>query len=405
MPETAPLIPRRHPDSRRPIPAGVALIGRLLGIRGPDDARFARLGELLMAGDPDMDQFAEWMSGRQDVRPLFEQALATGIDSVEHAPTELKELFARLENTPDWVDHAQLEIAAAAMRSGGSDGLAIARDVALLGGYQFAGFNQTLLRTGALEKGSTARFAETSEWAMDVISPGGLDLFGAGYRSTIRVRFIHSMVRRHVAAMHDWDPAEWGLPINQTDMAATIVGSLVAPTLGGASMGLINRPHEYRAVAHLTRYVGWLMGIDDELLPTDFRDCVRLLTHTSAALATPDETSKRLAKPMADDPLQWHYARFAPMRRRLSRSKHLSISVALLGRRAMARLGLPTGTIPWYPVLVFPRNLVWSVIGLHPRGRQVTARLGDRDARAFLAVMTEAPATIGASTTVADHVA
>lgn len=405
MPETAPLIPRRHPDSRRPIPAGVAVIGRLLGIRGPDDARFARLGELLMAGDPEMDRFAEWMSQRKDVRPLFEQALATGIDSVDNPPAELRALFTTLENTPDWVDPEQLAIAAATMRSGGSDGLAIARDVALLGGYQFAGFNQTLLRTGALEKGSTTRFAETSEWAMDVISPGGLDLYGAGYRSTIRVRFIHSMVRRHVAAMDDWDPAEWGLPINQTDMAATIVGSLVAPTLGGLALGLINRPHEYRAVAHLTRYVGWLMGIDDELLPTDFRDCVRLLSHTSAALATPDETSKRLAQPMADDPLQWHYTRFAPLRRRIARSKHLSISVALLGRAAMNRLGLPTGTPPWYPVVILPRNLLWSAIGMLPGGRAVTARLGDREARAFMAVMTEAPATIGATTTVAEHVA
>ncbi len=405
MPETTPLVPHRHPDSPRPIPAGVALISKTLGIGGPDEARFRRLGELLMAGDPPMDRFAVWMSDRRDVRPMFEQALATGIDSVEGAPPELRELFTALEDTPDWVDHEQLAIAAAAMRSGGSDGLAIARDVALLGGYQFAGFNQTLLRTGALEKGSTARFAETSEWAMDVISPGGLDLFGAGYRSTIRVRFIHSMVRRHVAAMDDWDAAEWGLPINQTDMAATIVGSLVAPSLGGMAMGLINRPHEYRAVAHLTRYVGWLMGVDDELLPTDFRDCIRLLAHTSAALATPDETSKRLAQPMADDPLQWHYAHFAPLRRRLARSKHLSISTALLGRGALSRLGLPTSTVPWYPALVLPRNLLWSAFGMVPGGRAVTARFGDRDARAFLAVMTDAPATIGATTTVAEHVA
>lgn len=400
-------IPRRHPDTLRPVPPGIAVIGAALGVRGPDATRSAELGELLMAGDPLMDDFAEWMSTQDSaaVRPLFEQALAAGIDSVESAPAPLRELFGELEATPDWVDPDQLETAAAAMRSGGADGLYIARDVALLGGYQFAGFNQTLLRTGALEKGSNTRFAETSQWAMDVIAAGGLRLLGPGYQSTVRVRFIHSMVRRHVNAMPDWDPAEWGLPINQTDMAATIVGSLVAPSLGGLGMGIINKPSEYQAIAHLTRYVGWLMGIQEDLLPKDFRDAIRLLIHTSAVLATPDETSERLARPMIDDPLRWQYDRLAPLRRRLARSQHLSVSTAFLGPKAMATLGLPTRTLPWYPLVAIPRNLVRSAIGMLPGGRARVAGHGDRQAHAFMRTMTAAPATIGTTTSVAEHVA
>ena len=79
----------------------------------------------------------------------------------------------------------------------------MARDVVLIGGYMFSGFNQTLLRTGALEKGSNQRFAETSQWAIDVISVDGLASNGVGYQSTLRVRLIHSMVRKHVAALPD----------------------------------------------------------------------------------------------------------------------------------------------------------------------------------------------------------
>ena len=47
------------------------------------------------------------------------------------------------------------------------------------------------------------------QWAMDVISEGGLDPIGIGYRSTIRVRLIHAFVRRHVAAMPDWRISTW----------------------------------------------------------------------------------------------------------------------------------------------------------------------------------------------------
>lgn len=402
----APL-PRRHPDRPVEVPGGIRLISALLGVRDPDADEFRRLGELLTAGDPPMDDLVDWMlsAGMATSRPLFEQALAEGIASVPEAPVELRAFFDLVEQVPDWVDPAAVRRGAAAMRSSGADGLYIARDAALLGGYQYSGFNQTLLRTGALEKGSNTRFAETAQWALDVISPGGLDPLGVGYRSTIRVRFIHSMVRRHVSAMPDWDVEQWGLPINQTDMAATLVGALVAPSAGGLVLGLVNKPQEYAGIAQLTRYVGWLMGVHPDYLPLDFRDAVRVLRHTGAALATPDETSRQLATPMIDDPLQWRYPRLQGLRRRIAREQHLSLSSVLLGRQAMAALGLPWRPVPWYVALRLPVNGVRSMRAWLPGGRARAAERGFRDAQAFMRIMTAAPATIGQTTTVAGHAA
>jgi hypothetical protein len=104
------------------------------------------------------------------------------------AASSLREFFVQIEAIPAWVDRDKLRTGARALRRGLADGMYIARDVSLLGGCQFSGFNKTLLRTGALEKGSNKRFAETMQWAMDVISEGGLAPLGVGYRSTIRVR-------------------------------------------------------------------------------------------------------------------------------------------------------------------------------------------------------------------------
>src|SRR5690606_22854070 len=196
----------------------------------------------------------------------FDRALSDGIQSVPDAPELLRGFFETYEPLPDWVDLDVVRKGQRALRRGGADGMYIARDVSLLGGYQFSGFNKTLLRTGALEKGSNKRFAETMQWALDVIAEGGLEPLGVGYRSTLRVRLIHSFVRRHVSAMPDWRADEWGVPINQTDMAATLVGALVAPAVGAIGMGVVLSPSEYDAVAHLTRYVGWLMGVEDRWL-------------------------------------------------------------------------------------------------------------------------------------------
>ena len=397
-------IPTRHPAAPRPIPAMVRVLSRALGIREPSMDEWRRLGADLMVGDEPMDRLVAWMSstGSPEARAQFEQALVEGIDNVPAAPAELREFFTGVEATPDWVDWNLIARGRRALSVGGADGIYIARDVALLGGYTFSGFNKTLLRTGALEKGSTKRFAETMQWALDVISdddalrPGGL-----GYRSTIRVRLIHAFVRRHVTAMDDWRSDEWGLPVNQTEMAATLVGALVAPAAAGMALGIFSRPADLDAIAHVTRYAGWLIGVRDDLLPVDFRSSIRVLSTTLSALNDPDETTKQLAVPMAEDPLGWHYPNLSRLRGRIARSQHLSITSAVLGPRKMRDLGLSMFTLPWYPVIRFPANMVRSIAaaGL-PGGFDYAATRGRREQLAFLRRLVGSDeARIGASAT------
>ncbi|RWA17679.1 hypothetical protein MELE44368_25305 [Mycolicibacterium elephantis DSM 44368] len=387
------------------MPAAIRLMATALGIGAPTPEQWRRLGERLTVGDAPMDRLVAWMSdaGLKETRPLFDRALAKGIDSVPEAPEPLREFFEEVETVPPWVDRATLRRGQRALRRGGADGMYIARDVSLLGGYQFSGFNKTLLRTGALEKGSNKRFAETMQWAMDVIAEGGLEVFGSGYQATLRVRLIHSLVRRHVGAMPDWRAEEWGVPVNQTDMAATLVGALVAPAVGVAGMGILLSPKDYESIAHLTRYVGWLMGVEDEWLPRDFRDSIRVLYHTLGALAEPDESSKQLAMPMVDDPLGWHFDTLPSLRRRIARAQHLSVTSGFLGPRTMKALGLPRYVPPWYPLLRLPVNLARSAAAVFvPGGRVRATDRGDREQKALMrTIIGDEGATIGES---AEHV-
>ncbi|MGV0838324.1 oxygenase MpaB family protein [Mycolicibacterium thermoresistibile] len=395
-------LPTRHPEGPRPIPAGIRIMATALAIKDPTPQQWRVLGERLTVGDDPMDRLVEWMAtaGMEQTRPLFERALDGGIAGIPDAPEPLRKFFETYEALPDWVDMDVVRKGQRALRRGGADGMYIARDVSLLGGYQFSGFNKTLLRTGALEKGSNKRFAETMQWALDVIAEDGLVPLGSGYRSTIRVRLIHSFVRRHVWAMRDWRAEEWGLPINQTDMAATLVGALVAPAVGAAGMGVVLSPAEYNAVAHLTRYVGWLMGVEDQWLPRNFRDSIRVLAHTLSALAAPDESTKQLAVPMVEDPLAWHYDTLPGLRRRLARAQHLSITSTFLGPRAVRSLGLPSYSLPWYPLLRLPLNLARSVAALTlPGGLERADQRGRRQHQKLLRTMIgdDSTATIGES--------
>ncbi|WP_280269370.1 oxygenase MpaB family protein [Nocardia wallacei] len=394
-----PAVPRRHPDAPRKVP-GLRPFALLMGIGKPSPEQWRDLGESLLVADEPMDRVVDWMyaEGSDRTRPLFERALREGIASVPDAPEPLREFFVRYETVPEWVDWDKIRRAERAFRAGGADGLYIARDVSLLGGYLASGFNKTLIRTGALEKGPAKRFAETLQWALDVTSEDGMRPLGAGYRSTIHVRLIHAFVRRHVAAMPDWDTEEWGVPINQTDMAATLVGALIAPMVGAMPMGIVPTPADADAAAHLTRYVGWLIGVREEWLPDGFRDAVRLLYHCLCAITNPDETTPQLALPMGDEPLGWHYRNLPVLRGRLARAQHLSIAGTFLGPKAMRSLGLPAYMPPWYPLLRIPVNLTRSAATRLPGGPARAAARGRREQEAFLRrLVGEQDAVIGES--------
>ncbi|WP_167471968.1 oxygenase MpaB family protein [Nocardia arthritidis] len=407
-----PALPARHPDEPVTVPVLGPLV-KLLGIKPATDEQWQEIGEALTRSDEPMDALVNWMyqAGMGTARPLFERALNDGIDSIPNAPEQLRAFFEGVETAPKWVDWEQIRLGQRTFQSTGVEGIYLARDVSFLGGFVASGINRTLVLTKSGKAGATGggqRFAETMKWALDVIGDGGLQRGGLGYRSTLHVRLIHTFVRRHLERSPEWRPEEWGVPINQSDMGATMLGALHAPVVVGLLMGKVFTPRELDAVAHVARYAGWLMGIEEAHLPHDFRDATVKLYHYLTALSVPDETSRLLARPMAEDPLHWHYPNFAPVRRRIAWAQHLSITTAYTGRTRMRQLGLPAYIPPWYPALRIPVNLLRSGLALAvPGGRDRQARAGLRRQHAFMRTLvgTETDTRIGGVTSGVDHAA
>ena len=350
-------IPSRHGAARA---QAHSLLGSLrMAVGGdpePDAARWQAMGEGLMQGDAPADRLVDWMfaGDMKQTRPMFERALEKGIKAVPEAPAPLREFFELVERRPHWVDMALVEEGALVNDRGGMDYFFVDRDLALMGGYQASAFNKALLLTGALQKGAVRRVAETVQWWLDCTGKGGMERFGAGFKSTVRVRMIHAMVRRHVGRLPEWRMAEWGLPINQVDMAATALAFPMVMLLGGRAMGVPLTRRDAQAGMHLGRYAAWLMGVEERWLPRDEREGRILLYQLSLSITNPDETSKLLGRALMDEPLQRPYARLRWLRCRFEHARHLSVSRFFLGRAGMRNLGLPEHVLPWYPLLRAP---------------------------------------------------
>ena len=356
---------RAFDKTQQPTPGWLRrIVGRELA---PSREEFAAACAALRHGDPAADALVEWMFeyGPRPSRALFEQALAQGIGSLPDAPQPLKDFFRTVERTPAWVDRAAIADGVQFIHRIGPTAAYVLRDLALMGGYLLSGFNQPLVMTGALNKGTAQRVAETGKWWMDCTEPGGLDRFGPGFRTTMHVRMVHALVRRHLAANEKWDDAQWGLPLNQIDMAATYLGFSVVMLGGLRKMGIPVTARESRGVMMLWSYACWLMGVDEQWLRLRETEGLVLLQHTMMTQSRPDWTTRELGLALSKEPLERKFPRFQDFRRQLQYRKHLSVSQYFLGSEKMQQLGLPGDVTSWYPVLtLLPRFASYTALRL-----------------------------------------
>jgi ER-bound oxygenase mpaB/B'/Rubber oxygenase, catalytic domain len=111
---------------------------------------------------------------------------------------------------------------------------------------------------------------------------------------TVRVRLIHAQVRRLLLESGQSNADAWGAPINQCHMAGTNLMFSVGVLDGLSRLGYRFDRLEREAVVHLWRYVGYLLGVDPELLIADELEGNRLLDLMFAFEPEPDNDSRAL---------------------------------------------------------------------------------------------------------------
>lgn len=287
-------------------------------------------------------------------RALFERALTDGIDAIPDPPAELMAFFRQAEATPYWVDHTRLEAGARAIVRTGLLGLFPLGDMALMGGYLSSRATKPLVGTGALvEDMAPKRLIETTHWWLDVTTPGALRTHENGYASALRVRLVHAHVRAAMNRRPDWDYEAWDRPINQIQTVGTLLLFSLVYVLGMQLLGVRYTDEERADIHHLWRYVGWLMGIDDELLPATEDDSWRLLWLLATTEFIPDDDSKHLAAALlaAHEGVGEGRGALGKALAHTSVRVHGSVSRLVLGKDNSDFLGLPNDPIAQGAVL------------------------------------------------------
>jgi hypothetical protein len=163
---------------------------------------------------------------------------------------------------------------------------------------------------------------------------------------------MHAKVRRALARRADWDTAAWGVPINQADMAATQLEFSAVYLSGLIALGFRFTADEKEAVMHLWRYVGYLMGVDDALLPPDYASGVRRMFIHGLTNPHADTDSRALAEALHGLPMRFARNRVEQVLAGLLMRHRTAVSRFTLGNEAADDIGLPRE--PLTPLLVVP---------------------------------------------------
>lgn len=338
----------------------------------PTDDVIARIGTRLMQRDEPAAALVAAMrrperdSDRVEMRD-FHAALERGVP--DDAPKALREFFDAVSEPPAWVDLELCNRGARVYRHLGRNAVDVLLQLGLIGGYRFGGPVDLLAQTGGLRPATAKRrLGETQTWAVAVGQHDGMRRGGDGWKLTVHVRLMHALVNDTFEHNGRWDSTEWGLPINQADLAATLNLFSGALLMGVRALGVPVNRADSRALMHLWKYVGWLIGVDEDWLFDDERSQHALSYAVLLVQADVTDAGGQLANALVDVQTSLEYRRFPVIAGRYERERLLSMLEGFLGPRGMHDLQLPQ-RLPWAFGLAWVRNTInYQVIGRTPVG-------------------------------------
>lgn len=270
----------------------------LAAARATHGDRVDRLGRFFDVGDPLADRVVASFDDlpKGEGFRLFELGLREGSRALREAPLPLRELVEEAEYVPAWLDWETCDKGAEMMMSAGPLGGAVLGARSLVMGYASPGGNKPLVFSGRLKEQAARRLNETAKFVQAACRPGGMRPHAEGWRITLKVRLIHAQVRKMILATGRWKNEAWGLPANQHDMAGTTLLFSVSIIDGLRKLGMPINGVEAERYMHLWRWIGRVIGVHPDVLPTSEPEAMRLAELIEATMGEPDQDSIDLTR-------------------------------------------------------------------------------------------------------------
>ena len=236
----------------------------------------AMLDRMRLVGDPPADAAIEatFAAGQQAAAQTFMAGRMTNAAPVPSAlPSQLRE-FLETTKVDALPNPARIAVAQNVFVDHGPEILATLGCYSLPSAYAARKGVQVLHRTAYLAQRPNRRLFRTMQMVVDVMRPGGLGPDGYGIRTVQKVRLIHAAIRYQLLHAR-WD-GSLGIPINQEDLAGTLLTFSYLPMEGLRKLGANIAGDAAEAYFATWCEVGRLLGVMPEMIPEELEAGAKL---------------------------------------------------------------------------------------------------------------------------------
>lgn len=304
-------------------------------------------------GDPIADAAVEALSAmkRSEASRIISAYMSPPDGNERPAvPPEVQALFDDVMTPPDWLDlssltpgihmfHRNRKMVVAGMLAG-----------VLVEGFS-TNISESFFITGRLRDQGVRRLRQNNRHMVEIFLPGGMDVYGDGWRLSFRIRLVHAQVRYLLKNSTDWDEDALGVPLSAAHVGYAITAFSARLLKHMRSLGAAFTEEEAASFMATWRYSGLLMGIPESILFQGEEDALRLYEIGTMCEPEPGASSIVLANSLInsaplvvgiDDPSEGQ---------KLSRYVY-KVSRALIGDELANQLNYPKqstfGVLPWF---------------------------------------------------------
>lgn len=259
----------------------------------------AKLDAMRLVGDPRADDVVQALFAAHEeaeVGALFHALTRDDAPVPDALPPIVRAYFEETEGLPEFADPALIRVGEEAFGEHGASMVCGLFCSALPHAYAAHRGARVLIETGRMVDDFTRRIVETAQFVMDVMAPGGLGPTGRGLRTAQKVRLIHAAVRHLILTRRSWSTAELGVPVNQEDLAGTLLTFSIVILDALDEMRIELRPEERHAYLHAWRCVGHAMGLRYDMIPTDLDDAHALYAAIRRRQLGPSDAGRTLTE-------------------------------------------------------------------------------------------------------------
>ena len=226
-------------------------------------------------GDHDADNLIRNAFQDNNQTRLYELLQMNSWAIIQSEDSELKSFLLKFRMLPDWYNQDIINRGQLFFKKYALPIMTFLGGMSLPYCYAASPGNKALYFSDKMRQSPGKRLLDTADFIIAVSTAENL---GNNHDAQIQInklRLVHAIARYYIQKSGKWN-MDWGLPINQEDMAGTNLAFSYIILKGLQKAGYMIIEREKESFLSLWRYIGYQLNIETELLPGSMKEAAEL---------------------------------------------------------------------------------------------------------------------------------